>query len=178
MSLYISNPSRQEAVFYYRRAKSPPGWTDNSGPGHVTIPAGGQVMVGAGWTRDETAYVIEQIMQQGGEDAAVAHGRMGKFTGLLYREFSPVQVDEIETAHESVKAAAEERSVTQATRGAMAFDRVINKGRRGQREARTTEVEIKQELPPHVRPTGDEVHMRVAVDPDGSADVRGIPGLA
>ncbi len=174
MTLYISNPSRQDVVFYYRRAKT----NDNSGPAHVTIRSGGQVMLGAGWSFEETAYVIEQIMAAGGEHAAVAHGHMDKFTGLLYRELFPVDKDEILTAHESVKAAAEERSVAQVTRGAMAFDRTINNGRRGARESKTTEVEIHQLPVPHQKPTGDEVHFKMAVDPDGSSDVRGIPGLA
>ena len=172
-TLYISNPSRQDAIFYYRRAIT----NDNSGAASVTIPQGGQVALGAGWNREEIAYVIQQILAAGGANAAEAHGRMGKFTGLLYREDYPVAKTEILTAHEGVKAAAEDRSVSQATRGALAFDRATNKGAR-QRLARQTEVEVEQILPPHTTPTGDEVHFKLAVDPDGSADARGIPGLA
>lgn len=172
MNLYISNPSRQEVVFYYRRAVT----KDTSGPAQVHIAAGGQAMLGAGWTRDEITYVISQIEAQGGANAAVAHGRMGKFTGLIYREEYPVDEDEILVAHEGVKAAAEDRSVTQATRGALAFDRNANRGKR-ERIAKVTEIEVIQQLPPHQKATGDEVHFKLSVDPDGSSDARGIPGL-
>ena len=173
MTLCISNPSRQQAVFYYRRAVT----NDTSGPASVTIPEGGQVEIGHGWSHEETAYVIQQIFASGGAHADEARGRLGKFTGLLYREMRPVTVDEIVEAHESVLAAAEERSAAQATRGALAFDRQANKGRR-QRLARITEVEVHQELAPGEKPRGDEVHFKMTVDPDGSSDARGIPGLA
>lgn len=173
MTLYISNPSRQPAAFYFRRAIT----RDTSQPSVVHIAAGGQEAIGQGWTREETSYVIQQILRAGGADAAEAHGRMGsKFTGLLYREVHPVDVDEIVTAHESVLEHAKDRSVAQATRGALAFDRSANKGKR-QRLAQITEVEVKQELPPHQRPTGDEVHFKMSVDPNGSSDARGVPGV-
>lgn len=178
MTIYISNPSRQTVVFYYRRAVT----KDTSGPSSVTIFSGEQVELGRQWSRDEHAYVIEQIERHGGANAAEAHGRMGsRFTGMLYREVHPVDQDEIVTAHESVKAAAEERSVTQATRGALAFDQVVNNtGKRGSRQrlARVTEVEVIQELMPHTKPTGDEVHFKMSVDPQGSSDARGVLGAA
>lgn len=172
MTLFISNPSRQQAVFFYRRAVT----KDNSGPAQVVIPEGGQVEIGHGWTALETAYVITQILRAGGADAAEAHGHMGTFTGLLYRENHAVDVEEILTAHEGVKAAAEERSVTNATRGALAFDRTANKGAR-QRLAKVTEVEVIQELAPREKPTGNEVHFKMSIDPEGSSNARGILGL-
>ncbi len=174
MTLYISNPSRQQTVFYYRRAVT----RDNSGPHSIPIPSGCQVAIGQRWTKEETAYVIEQILRAGGADAAEAHGKMGAFTGLLYREGHAVDEDEIVTAHESVLKDAQDRSVKQATLGALGFDRVANttnKGRRGQRLARVTEVEVIQELPPHQHPTGDEVHFQMTIDPEGSSDMRGLP---
>lgn len=172
MTLFISNPSRQQAVFFYRRAIT----RDNSGPSQVVIPEGGQVEIGHGWGREETDYVITQILRAGGASAAEAHGHMGSFTGLLYREQQPVDTDEILTAHEGVKAAAEERSVANATRGALAFDRTANKGQR-QRLAKVTEVEVIQELAPREQRTGNEAHFKMSIDPDGSSDARGIRGL-
>lgn len=172
MTLFISNPSRQQAVFFYRRAVT----KDTSGPAQVIIPAGGQVEIGHGWAHEETAYVIQQVLRAGGANAAEAHGRMGTFTGLLYRESHPVDVDEILTAHEGVKTAAEERSAANATRGALAFDRTANRGQR-ERLAKVTEVEVRQELAPHQRATGEEIHFKMAIDPDGSSDVKGIQGL-
>ncbi len=173
MTLYISNPSRQDVVFYFRTAIT----KDNSGPSSVSIRSGGQVEVGHNWSKEETGYVIQQILRAGGADAAEAHGSMGStFTGLLYREKAPVSKDEIITANESVEEAGKKRSAEQATRGALAFDRSANQGQR-ERKVKTTTVEVHQQLPPHQRPTGDEVHFEMSVDPDGTADVRNIPGL-
>lgn len=174
--IYVSNPSTQEVVFYYRRAIT----KDASGPSAVNIPRGGQVELTRGmrWTSEERSYVIGQIVRNGGANAAEAHGRMGsRFTGLLYREEHPVDEDEIVTAYESVKAAAEERSVERATRGALAFDRTANRGQKRDRLAKVTSVEVRQELAPHQKPTGDEVHFEMSVDPEGSSDARGISGL-
>jgi hypothetical protein len=164
MTLFISNPSTQEVVFYYRRAIT----NDSSGPSAVPIRAGGQVEIGHNWAYAETEYVIRQIIRAGGASAAEAHGRMGKFTGLLYREKHPVDVDEIVTANEAVKVAAEQRSVEKAQLGAQAFDLTTNQRGRGQRIAKLTEVEIKQELPRGQRPTGNEVHFKQTVAPPGA----------
>jgi hypothetical protein len=174
MSLYVSNPSRQQVEFHYRTAIT----KDTSGPSVVVIPSGGQVEIGHGWTREQMAYVIQQIELGGGGDAALAHGKMGKFTGLLYRVSNPVDEDEIVTANKSVEQDAMERSVAQATRSAVAFDRIANKnqGRQKGRLAKSTTVEIVQELEPHAHRTGDEVEFSLTVDPDGRSDVR-MPGL-
>lgn len=173
MSLFISNPSRQDAVFYYRRAIT----NDSSGPAQITIPRGGQVELGHNWTRAELDYVVNQIESQGGLNASAAHGSMPTFTGLLYRESKPVSVDEIVAAHEGTKAAAEKRSAENAVRGALAFDRKANEGKRGMRAARVTEVEVIQDPPPHSAPTGDEIHFGMSVDPQGQSSARGVPGL-
>lgn len=165
MTLYVSNPSRQQVEFHFRTAIT----KDTSGPHVVIIPSGAQVDIGHGWTQEQTAYVIKQIMHNGGAQAAEAHGRMGKFTGLLYRENQPVDEDEILTAHDAVMKDANDRSVRQVTNSALAFDRVANKGggRRGNnRLAKVTGVEISQELEPHQRRTGDEVDFSLTVDPD------------
>ncbi len=170
MVLYVSNPSRQTVLFYFRTKVT----NDASGPSVVEIPSGRQVDIGHGWSRDETDYVIRQIESGGGISAAEAHGALGgRVTGLIYRESQPVDEDEIHTAHDSVERAGEERSVAQATRGALAFDRVANQKGRGQRRlARTTEVEIIQELEPHQRRTGNETEFKLTVDSEGRADVK------
>lgn len=168
MSLYVSNPSKQDVVFHYRTDVT----RDTSGPFAIPIASGSQVMLGHNWTREQKDYVIRQILNQGGADAAEAHGRMGKFTGLLYRDNHPVSVDEIQTAHEEVVHDAEDRSVKAATRSALAFDKSANARGRGQRLARVTEVEILEEKAPHDRRTGDETSFKLTVDPDGRTDVK------
>lgn len=174
MTLFVSNPSRQQVEFHFRTGIT----RDSSGPIVAVIPSGGQVELGHGWTREQMDYVVKQIEMAGGGNAALAHGAMGKFTGLLYRESHPVDEDEILTANGAVEQALAMRSVEQATRSAVAFDRIANKnqGRQKGRLAKSTTVEIEQELPPHAHRTGDEVAFSLTVDPDGRADVR-VPGL-
>jgi hypothetical protein len=170
MVLYVSNPSRQMVVFYYRTKIT----NDNSGPAVREIPSGAQIELGHGWSRDEIEYVIEQIERTGGISAAEAHGRLGaRVTGLVYREDHPVDEDEITAANASLEKAGEERSVKQATRGALAFDRAANtsKGRTKERLARVTQVEVIEELEPHRHKTGDEVSFKMTVDPDGRSDI-------
>ena len=173
MVLFISNPSRQNVEFYYRTRITNDG--SGSGPLIKSIPSGTQVEIGHGWTHEETAYVIRQIESQGGCSAAETHGRLGsRVTGLVYREDHPIDEDEILAGNASLEKAGEERSVREATRGALAFDRAANKnkGRQATRIARTTEVEVIEELPPHTHRTGDEVAFKLTVDPDGRADIK------
>ena len=168
MTLYVSNPSKQDVVFHYRTNIT----KDTSGPFAIPIASGTQVLLGIDWTREQKNYVIKQILSQGGADAAEAHGRMGKFTGLLYRDNAPVSVEEIHTAHDEVVKDAEDRSVKAATRSALAFDRKANERGKGQRLARVTEVEVIEENAPHIRKTGDEVSFKMTIDPEGRTDIK------
>jgi hypothetical protein len=169
MTLFISNPSKQHAEFHFRTSV---GKDNPSGPQAVIIPSGGQVEVGHGWTAEQTAYVIKQLLMQGGADAAQAHGKMQNFSGLLYRENDTVDVEEIVTAHDAMVAGQEERSAKQATRSALAFDRTVNP-KRNERRSKVTGVEIIQQTAPNQRPTGDEISFNLSVDPEnGRSDVR------
>ena len=176
-TIYVSNPSRQNIVFAYRTEKVPAGGQTGGGPIYKTIPSGMQIEI-RDLSPEQLGYVVEQIERMGGENAAVAHGRMTQFTGLLWRERAPVTKDEILVGNQSVEAAGERRSVEQVTRSAAAFDRTANsnRGRTKQRIAKVTEVEIIQELPPHAHKTGNEIEFHMTVDPTAQADAR-VPGL-
>lgn len=173
MTLFVSNPSRQQVEFHYRTAIT----KDTSSPQVAIIPYGCQVEIGWGWTPEQQAYVIEQIERAGGAAADVAKG-IEKFTGLLYREARPVSVEEIEIANEKVEEDAQDRSIAQAMRGVAAFDRVANQnqGKQKGRLARSTTVEVIQEMAPHEHRTGKEVEFSLTVDPEGRSDIR-VPGL-
>ena len=135
------------------------------------ISSGRQVMVGKRWTAAQKANVIEQIERFGGRDAAEAHGQMGRFLGLLYRDMAPVSSEEIEMGHAAMVATQEQRSAAEATRAALAFDRAAN-GAARTRRARTTQVEVLEQVAPNVRPTGNEAAFSLTVDPDARGDAR------
>lgn len=167
MSLYIANPHRQSFDFWYRLSANEP---RDKGPAHVVIPPGGQTVIGKNWSDAEKAYVIKQLETHGARDAAEVHAKLKNFTGYLYRDMGQIEAEEIELGNEQVIEAQTERSAKEATRSALAFDRSVNKGARGRRAAKMTELEIKQEISPGMRPTGNEVDFSLAVDPDGRAD--------
>ncbi len=164
VSLYISNPTKQHSVFFYREP------VENL-LASVEIASGGQAEIGHGWSPAQKAKVIAQLDLHGARDAAEAHGRIkGKFLGLLYRDRGVISTEEIETGHAGVVETQEQRAVAEATKAALGFDRGINKGTRGRRAARMTEVVVEQQLGPHERATGNEVAMSIQIDPEGRSD--------
>lgn len=170
--LYLSNPSKQTHTFYYRTG-------GGAQLANVEIPSGAQVPLNQDnrWTEKDFEDVLRHIHVYGGREASDTHRPMPKFTGLLYRLGAVVKEDEIVEAHEAVVANQEQRSATEATRAALGFDRAANKaaGKHGkQRSVKTTQVEVIQELEKHQRPTGDEVHFDVSIDPEGRSDA-GLP---
>jgi len=165
MTLYVSNPSKQHVLFLYRDPR-------NNLLARIDLQSGGQAEIGRLWSPEETAKVIEQLERFGARDAAESHGAMGRFLGLLYRDMAPVTTGEIEMAHAAMVATQEHRSAAEATRSALAFDRSVNGGRGGQRRARTTQVEVLEQLAPGARPTGNEIAFGLTVDPEGSRDMK------
>ena len=165
MTLFVSNPSGQHVLFLYRDPR-------NNLLARIDLQSGHQAEIGKAWSAAETALVVEQLERFGARDAAESHGTMGRFTGLLYRDMAPVTTDEIEMAHAALVGTLEERSAAEATRSALAFDRAVNGGTRGQRRARTTQVEVLEQLEPNARPTGREIAFGLTVDPEGSRDMK------
>jgi hypothetical protein len=166
MSLYISNPSKQDVVFHYRQPLPRP---DNL-LAHVMIPSGSGVEIGKRWSAHQKELVIDQLQVHGARDASEVHSKLGRFLGLLYRDNGQITEGEILMGHDQVVDTQRKRSVTEATRGALAFDRKAQERGRGQRVAKVTGVEVRQELEKHQRPTGDEVDFSLSIDPEGRED--------
>lgn len=165
MALYISNCTTQNFVFNYREPV-------NKLLRHVRIPDGGQVVIGEGWTAQQQQQVIEQLEVFGGRDAAEVYGKMEKFTGIVYRDCGVISEEEIRLGHDSELKTREERSVAEATKAALGFDRAVRRRSREHPAARETEVEVAQELPRGQRPKGDEVKFSLSVTPEGRGDVK------
>lgn len=172
--LCVSNTTKQTVRFHYRLEKVTGGHAEPGQTFLLVIQSGQQVEIGRNWTPEQRAYVVRQLETFGARDAAESYAQMNGFLGLLYREAAPVSEDEIVLGHAAVVDTQEKRAVREAVRGALAFDRTSRKEavKRHIRPARVTAVEVEQEIPPHQRPTGDEVSFSMTVDPDGRADVR------
>lgn len=162
--LYIANPSLQRHQFNYREPV-------NNLINIVEIEAGSQTAIGQHWTSSQQVKVIEQLERFGARDAAEAHGKMGRFTGLIYRDMGQIEEAEIEMAHAAEMQTREERSVAAATTSALAFDRSARKQTRERPGARVTETSVREEAPPGTKLKRAEVDFGLTVDPEGRSDI-------
>jgi hypothetical protein len=164
MTLYVANPSTQTHHFHFREPV-------NNLINVVMLGSGRQTEIGHGWDPSQQAKVIEQLVRFGARDAAEAHGKMGKFNGLLYRDRGAIEENEIEMAHEAEMQTREERSVAAATTGALAFDHTVRARSRNRPSALVTETKVLQDVAPGTKRRGTEVDFDLTVDPEGRSDV-------
>jgi len=161
MQIHLSNSTTQNIVFFYR--------DPNTNLLHnAEIPSGRQVTIGRkNWTAGHADKVVRQVQAFGGHDAAEVHGKIERFHGLLYRVDGIIEAEEIVEGNEHVKVMQNDRSVEQAVNSVLATDRAVNVDK-GRRRVKRTEIEVAQLVPQGSKPTGDEVHFTVAVDPEGA----------
>jgi len=164
MTLYVSNPSRLNWRFAYREPV-------NNLMNFIELASGTQTEVGHKWNAEQQASVIEQLERFGARDAAEAHGRMGKFSGLLYRDRGVISSNEIEMGHEAELVTREERSRSEVVKDALRFDRGARRANKQRPGAHETQVMVKTELAPGQRPSGDEINFDLTVSPEGRSDV-------
>lgn len=160
--LYISNSTRQIQLFYYRLPEEKPG----QAPRMERIMPGRQIALGSKWTKGELDYVIEQLDRHGARHKNSVKSKLHHFHGLLYSTDDPVSREAIEIGHSAVIETAEIRSAAEAMKGAAALD-VIQRGPGGKRKARSTSVEIVEEVPPNTKPKGNEINMSVEISNEG-----------
>lgn len=165
MSLCVANCTKQNLVFHYREPR-------HNLLRHVTIPSGTQYDLDEGWSAEETGKIVAQLERYGAKATASLNNDLSKFTGLLYSDVRVIQTDEIEAAHDAVLGMQQERSVTQATRAAKAFDLTARKPK-GHPGAKVTEVEVIEQNDPREKPRKDAVEFSIAFDPErGRSDVK------
>lgn len=160
MTLYISNSTKQHVIFPMRFAG-----VERLHTFH--IPSGGQIAVGSEYSEDKILQLIEHLERHGARDAAEMNGKPEEFSGLVYRFDRPMKEDEIVQGHEIVVDDQQKRSVREAVKGGLGFDRAAQQGARGKRLAEVTEVEVVQEIGVREKPTGNEVRFGMRVDPTG-----------
>lgn len=138
------------------------------------IPSGCQVELGKTWNTHQCDAVIQHLELFGARNVKELSGRKLKdFAGLLYSTDKPISAEKIETGHETVVEDQERRSVQEFKKNALGLDAALRDKRTRKRGAQSTTLEIRQDVPPHTRPTGKEVAIGVTVAPDGHDD----PGI-
>jgi hypothetical protein len=165
MTLAIANATKANLEFQYREPV-------NNLVQTLRIYSGSQQVIGQKWTNEQKALVIQQLERYGARDAAEVYGKMGAFHGITYRNDAVISEDEIKLGHEAVVETQQERSVREATKAALGFDRAVRRPNEARRVgAKQTRVEVEQQIDPRSRATGNEVHFDLTVDPEGRKDV-------
>ncbi|MGU2415230.1 hypothetical protein [Burkholderia cenocepacia] len=167
MSIFIANCTKQHLDHHFRI------------PEHraqvVHIPSGQQREIAQGAPASAIEVLVRHLEQFGFRNAAEVNGKISEFSGYLYRVGKPVTETHIVTGHDQLVDTQEHRSAQEATRSALAFDSATRDkkgGGKGRRMASVTSVEVKQDVPPGQKPTGDEVNFSLSVTPDGRADTK------
>lgn len=168
--MYVSNPNRQNVLFYYRTTQ-PKRNPDCLSLARCDQP-GSQREIGKGWSAEDRAMFIEQLRLHGGRTADEVSRHPGRFYGLIYREDVPVAVDEIDAAAEAVIETKETLTKEAILSTAAGFDRNANGNNpQGKRKAVVTETTIQQQVPRGHYPTGREIDFKLTIDPAVSSHV-------
>ena len=166
MTLYIANTTKQNFRHFYRVF-------EHALPRFVDIPSGTQVPIGHQSSKEQIDAFIKELERYGARRASETSGKMKDFHGLLYSVDTPVKETQILLGHEQVVDMQERRSAQEAIRGAKAMDMAArSKGRRGERLAKVTGVEVIQDTNPREKPTGKEVRFGLEVTPESTEDVK------
>lgn len=154
MTIWIANTTRQEMEV------------------HVRVPEMGRVFVRkiSSGKQDEIKDLspgqeeafIEHITRYGAVRRADLHGKAKAFQGMAYSTDKPFNMEEFHYGLEEVIDHAENRSVTEAVRSAVAADAHMVDKSTGQRLSQSTEMEMMEE---HVSKGKKGKKMKITVDP-------------
>jgi len=166
MKLFIANCTRSRFIFNVRVPES-------NKLMRLEIPSGQQRTFPMDLNPEQREGVLEQLHRYGARKRADVHGKLENFTGLAYSLDKPLTTDEIVSANEDQLDSAQNRSVEQATRSALAADlNFRDKGSKNKRTARKVEIEVLQKTDGRSDPTP---MMDLSIDETGSRDHRSLP---
>jgi hypothetical protein len=166
--MYVANTTKQNFVFNFRVG-------EESRVRAYPIASGNQIEIGRDYNPAQIGQIVTQLERFGGRPARDAKGKLDRFPGILYSLDKPIPVDQIELGHEAVKEAQQIRAAEEVTRSALGLDASQRDARTGKRKARSTSLEITQDIPRGSKAKGDEVVFGLTVSPDGSSNVT-LPG--
>ena len=166
MSIFLANCTRQTLRFSYRV----PGihqilWS--------MIPSGRQEQLDKDvkFNPEQINAIVEQMERFGAKESSIVSRKMANFDGLLYSLSKPIPKGDFNIANEALVHKQEVRSATEAVNSVMAFDKGTTDKKTGRRNARTTAIEVVQDVAPGEKATGKEVHMNVEVSPQGRDEI-------
>ena len=159
--LYVANCTKQTWRFCFRMPETGKEvWVD--------IKSGQQEEISKGMSAAGIANVINHLERHGARDHADGKLKPEDFDGYLYSLNKPIHEDKIFMAHDVVVDKQEKRSVDEAVKSALGYERSNRDKKSGKRLAKVSEVEVIQDVPSRQKPTGDEVRFSLAVAEDGN----------
>jgi hypothetical protein len=166
MPIFLANCTRQSINFSYRvKGINQILWS--------LVHSGKQVQLDEKrkFTPDQIAQIVEQLENYGAKESSVVSRKMGEFHGILFNTSKPIAESDFKTANAALIRTQEVRSATEAVNSALAFDRGTKDEKTKRRNAKTTSIEIVQDVPYGEKLTGDEVHMNLEVTPQGRDEI-------
>ena len=166
MKLFVANSTRSTFIFNVRVPEI-------QKVIRLEIPSGQQRSFPLDMTDSQRDGVLSQLLRYGARERKDVHGKLVDFTGLVYSLDKPISENEIRGAHEDQLDAAQERSVEQATRSALASD-ISHRDKsnpKGKRRPKSTSVEILKKDRDGGR---EEPMMNLEITEKGAANARGM----
>lgn len=137
MKLYIANSTRQDFMFYMKVAE-----IESLVLQHVS--SGRQVEIPS-LSQGQVTSIIQHLERFGAVPREKVRGKVKDFDGIIYAD-KPITEDEYHYGNEEVVDKAQNRSVTEATKAALASDKLSRKVRVNGREARRSVVSFEEEI--------------------------------
>ena len=153
MTIWIANTTRQTMQIHVRLPEMGRLYVRN-------ISSGKQDEI-RDLSPDQEDKFIRHLMLYGGKKRSELHGTMRGFSGMCYSTDKPFNMDEFHYGLEEVLDAADSRSVTEATKSALAADMAM-RGPDGERLSVSTEIEMVEDRPQKGKKAKA---MRITVDP-------------
>lgn len=154
MTIWIANTTRQEMELQVRLPEMNKVYTRK-------ISSGRQDEIkGLSPAQDEA--VLRHIIRYGAVKRQDLHGKAKGFMGLAYSTDKAFKMEEFHYGYEDVLDNAENRSVTEAVKSAMASDMKMRDPSTGERLSRVTETEMVEEQPEDKK---KGKRMKITIDP-------------
>jgi hypothetical protein len=130
MDLYVANSTRQDVVFHFRLPEKAKMY-------RLTLSSGRQDMI-KDMSQNDVEAIVKHLERYGAVKRSGVRGKLKEFVGYIYSLDKPINEDEFHYGSEEVIDAAQNRSVVEATKAAMASELVSrNKVVKGQKAKRT-----------------------------------------
>lgn len=116
---------------------------------------------------EQNSSVVDQMETYGFRNVTDISRKLEDFDGMVFSTKKPIASTDYEVANAALIDKQEKRSAQEATKAALGFEQGTRDKRTGARLAKVTAVEIKQDLDPKQKATGNEIGMSIEMSVEG-----------